>query len=112
MSVLRRVDLERREEILRGLERLVRRLQETLPLEQALLFGSFATGKIHEGSDIDLVLVGRFTERFHERIFRVLELNDENLPIEPLCYTPDEFEAMIREENPFILEVLRTGKKL
>jgi hypothetical protein len=112
MSVLRRVDLDRREEILRGLERLVRRLQATLSLEQTLLFGSFATGKIHEGSDIDLVLVGQFTERFHERIYRVLELNDENLPIEPLCYTPDELEAMIREENPFILEVLRTGKRL
>ena len=112
MSVLRRVDLERREDILRGLERLVRRLKETLPLKQILLFGSFATGKIHEGSDIDLVLVGQFTERFQERIFRVLELNDEGLPIEPLCYTPDEFEAMIQEENPFILEVLRTGKRL
>lgn len=112
MSVLRRVDLERREEILRALERFIRRLKETLPLQQVHLFGSFATGQIHEGSDIDLVLVGHFTERFQARIFRVLELNEENLPIEPLCYTPDEFEAMIREENPFILEVLKTGKRL
>ena len=112
MSVLRRVDLGRREEILRGLERLARRLKEALPLQQVYLFGSFATGQIHEGSDIDLVLVGQFTERFPERIFRVLELNDEGLPIEPLCYTPDEFEAMIQEENPFILEVLKTGKRL
>ena len=112
MSVLRRVDLERREEILRGLERFVRRLKETLPLQEVHLFGSFVTGKIHEGSDIDLVLVGQFTERFHQRIFRVLELNDEGLPVEPLCYTPDEFEAMIQEENPFILEILSTGKRL
>jgi predicted nucleotidyltransferase len=112
MSVLRRVDLERREEILRGLERFVRRLKETLPLQEVHLFGSFVTGKIHEGSDIDLVLVGQFTERFQERIFRVLELDDENLPIEPLCYTPEEFDAMIQEGNPFILEVLKTGKRL
>ena len=112
MSVLRRVDLGRREEILRELERLVRRLKETLPLEKVYLFGSFATGNIHEGSDIDLVLVGQFRERFQERIFRVLELNDENLPIEPLCYSPDEFEAMIQEGNPFIVEVLKTGREL
>jgi len=76
------------------------------------LFGSFATGNIHEGSDIDLVLVGQFKERFQERIFRVLELNDENLPIEPLCYRPDELEAMIQEGNPFVLEVLKTGREL
>ena len=112
MSVLRRVDLERREEILRGLDRLVRRLKETLPLEKVYLFGSFATGNIHEGSDIDLVLVGQFRERFQERIFRVLELNDENLPVEPLCYSPDELEAMIQEGNPFVLEVLKTGREL
>jgi len=77
-----------------------------------LLFGSFATGKIHEGSDIDLVLVGQFAGRFHERGLQVMELNEEKLPVEPLCYTPDEFEAMIQEENPFILGVLKTGKRL
>ena len=44
------------------------------------------------------------------RIERVLELTD--LPIEPLVYTPAEFEELVRAGNPFILRVLREGKEL
>jgi predicted nucleotidyltransferase len=112
VSVLRRVDLDRREDIYRELQRFVARLRAELSVERVYLFGSFARGDIHEGSDIDLIIIGDFIERFQERIFRVLELNDENLPIEPLCYSPDELEAMIQEGNPFILEVLNTGREL
>jgi hypothetical protein len=35
-----------------------------------------------------------------------------DLPIEPFVYTPEEFEAMKREGNAFINEVLLTGKAL
>ncbi len=112
MSVLRRVDLDRREEYYAGLDRLVQRLTAELPVEAVYLFGSFATGDIHEGSDIDLIIVGNFSERFHERIFRVLELNDEHLPVEPLCYTPQELERMQAEGNPFIREALGAARRL
>lgn len=76
------------------------------------LFGSFARGDIHEGSDIDLLIVGDFRERFHERIFRVLQMNDEDLPLAPLCYTPAELRGMQAEANPFIEEALGTAKRL
>ena len=112
MSVLRRVHLDRREELYAGLDRLAGRIKAQLPVQAVYLFGSFAKGDIHEGSDIDLLIVGGFTERFHERIFRVLELNNENLPIEPLCYTPEELERMREEENPFLAEALRAAKRL
>lgn len=81
-------------------------------MEAVYLFGSFARGDIHEGSDIDLLIVGDFLERFHERIFRVLLMNDKNLPLAPLCYTPQEIERMQAEANPFIEEALATGKRL
>jgi len=112
LSILRRVHLERREEYHAGLDRLVHRIRDALPVQAVYLFGSFARGDIHEGSDIDLLIVGDFGERFHERIFRVLELNNENLPIEPLCYTPEELKRMQEEENPFVAEALRTAKRL
>ena len=81
-------------------------------MEVVYLFGSFARGDIHEGSDIDLLIVGDFRERFHERIFRVLQMNDEELPLAPLCYTPAELQAMQAEANPFIEEALDTAKRL
>lgn len=107
-----RVDLSRREEYYAGLDRLVRRIRAELPATAIYLFGSFARGNIHEGSDMDLLIVGDFNDRFHERSYRVLQLNSENLPIEPLCYTPQELERMQAEGNPFIAEALRTAKRL
>jgi hypothetical protein len=42
---------------------------------------------------IDLVIVADFKDKFHKRIPAVLGLTD--LPIEPWCYTEEEFRAMI-----------------
>jgi predicted nucleotidyltransferase len=110
MPKLVRVNIERLEEYYEGLTRFVRELKATLPVEEVWLHGSFARGEVHEGSDIDLIIVGDFKERFHERIGRILALTD--LPIEPLVYTRQEFEAMKQEGNPLIKEVLATGKAL
>jgi len=74
------------------------------------LYGSFSRGEIHEGSDIDLLIVGNFKERLFDRIGKILELTD--LPVEPLVYTVEEFEEMKRSQNPFILDVLKTAVKI
>jgi len=29
-----------------------------------------------------------------------------DLPIEPICYTSEEFESMIKSRNPFILSII------
>jgi len=72
-----------------------------------ILYGSFARGDFHEGSDIDLIVVGDFRERFHKRAATILGLAD--LPVEPLCYTEEEFAELVRDENPFILRALAEG---
>ncbi len=68
------------------------------------------TGDLHEGSDIDMVIVADFPEPFFERIARVMAMTD--LPIEPLVYTRAEFADMKARGNPLIHEVLETGKRL
>jgi predicted nucleotidyltransferase len=67
-------------------------------------------GEINEGSDIDLLIIGNFKESFFERILVVLRFTE--LPIEPLVYTQDEFHEMRKNGNPFILEILKKGKKI
>jgi len=48
-----------------------------------------------------------------DRIKFLLDLNDElKLPLEPLGYTPEEFQRMREEENRFIFEVCEHGKIL
>ncbi|MFH0968693.1 MAG: nucleotidyltransferase domain-containing protein, partial [Methanobacteriota archaeon] len=46
---------------------LIGLIQRSRRLDMVLLHGSYARGDIHEGSDIDLILVGEFPERFHKR---------------------------------------------
>ncbi|MGV9200716.1 MAG: nucleotidyltransferase domain-containing protein [Promethearchaeia archaeon] len=91
------------------MEKFIQRLKKELPVNFIYLFGSFAKNKVHEGSDIDLLIVGEFTEPFLKRIEKVLDLTD--LPIEPLVYTPQEFKEMFDAKNPLIREVVKTGKK-
>ena len=110
MPKLVRVNLEQREDLFEKLKAFAAELKAKHGAKEVILFGSWARGEVHEGSDMDLVIVGEFRERFPYRIGRILDLTD--LPIEPLVYTPEEFEAMKQDENPFILEVLRTGKTL
>jgi hypothetical protein len=108
MSSVRSIDLARLPEIRRSLADWLERAREEFHLEAAFLFGSFARGAPHEGSDIDLVLIGPFTGKLPYRIARVLASTD--LPIQPLCYTNEEWEAMLAAGNAFALEVKRSGK--
>ena len=110
MLKLCRVDLEHREDLYQELKEFVKLLKERFPIKAIYLFGSFANGDIHEGSDIDLLIIGEFQGRFMERIGEITSLTD--LPIEPLVYTPLEIEEMISNDNPFIKSLLETGKKI
>lgn len=110
MPSLRRVNIADREKLVGEIKKLAQKLKSTFPIEKIYLYGSFARGEIHEGSDIDLLIIGDFRERFFERIGLILDLTD--LPIEPLVYTREEFQELRASQNPFIEEILRTGVEL
>ena len=112
MRILRRVDIERSEEIFKKIGLYVDKLVEELDPYIVILFGSFARGDVNEGSDVDIIVVADFEEPFLDRIRRLLELDEFGMPLEPIGYTLDEFERMKRDGNPFILEVLEKGKVL
>ncbi len=110
MPKLCRVDIKHSEEVYKKLDDFIRLLKGRFSIQAIYLFGSFAKREIHEGSDIDLVIVGDFKERFIDRIGRITALTD--LPIEPLVYTPQEIEKMINNGNSFIKTVVESGVKL
>lgn len=102
MYKLCRIDIEKREKVYEELEAFVKRLRSVYTIYHIYLFGSAAQNALHEGSDIDLIIVGDFKERFFQRIASILALT--SLPIEPLVYTKEEFEEM--KQDPFLQGVL------
>jgi len=87
------------------LDEVVRRIVEGYgPVERILLFGSAARGEQDAWSDLDLIVIKQTSERFIRRLLAVPEL-----PVEAdvFVYTPEEFQRMLDNENPFLLSALK-----
>jgi len=89
--------------------RFINLLIKKFNLKKIIIFGSFARGDYHKGSDLDLVIVGEFKERFIDRIGKIIELNESDLEIDVMIYTEEEFQKMSKERRPFIEQVLEEG---
>jgi predicted nucleotidyltransferase len=103
-----RVNIEDSEKIYEQLREFAHLLRSKHKVKRVYLYGSFARGDFHEGSDIDLIIVGEFEGKMPQRINKIFDLT--SLPIEPLVYTETEFEQM--KERAFLKEVLATAKEL
>lgn len=109
MHKICRIDISRSKELFDKINTFVEKLVSHIKVKKVYLFGSVARNDFNEGSDIDMAIIGDFKERFLDRIDRILDMTD--LPLEPLCYTEEEFEKMKRDDNPFIKEIMK-GKVL
>jgi predicted nucleotidyltransferase len=74
------------------------------------MFGSYARGDIHQGSDLDLVIIKNTKRKFLRRMDDVLDLCDGEIAVEPLIYTEAEFRKMLEQGNDFLETVVSEGK--
>jgi len=82
-------------EVIKEIEKLKVRVGQKYRIDKALLFGSRARGDHLLDSDVDLLLVSRdFGPNFHTRIREVAREWDSLVPLEPICYTLDEFDEL------------------
>lgn len=88
---------------------------EKIKVQKIILFGSFAREKVRPRiTTMDVLVVG-FTElNFIERLTYVRELTKGAEPIvEPVVYTPEEFDFMLNEQGEGFLEsAIEEGKIL
>jgi len=87
-------------------------IRQDLPVERAYLFGSYATGRNRDYSDIDLAIVtpavnAKNSLNVSQEIFHRAMLY--NVDLEPICFSPEEFE---KEELPIVLDIKRTGVEI
>lgn len=97
-----------RKELDEELSRIMKRLKGDDSIKQVILFGSLARGDLHEGSDIDLIVVKNTGEKFLDRLDEFYL--DASVPLDILVYTPEEFEGM--KERPFVKKALKEGRIL
>ncbi len=90
------------------ISRIVEALRAYEP-EKVILYGSFARGDYHAGSDLDLIIVKETDRLFTDRIGDVLLLCRSRIPVEPLVYRPSEITAMLEKGNDFLETAMKEG---
>lgn len=88
-------------------------LAREFKVEKLILFGSRARGDHLKDSDIDLVVISPDFRGMHflERVRRVARLWDGALRLEPLSYTPEEFEQR-KGELSIVGVIHREGREI
>lgn len=82
------------EKVDKWLERFLKIIKEKYSPEKVLIFGSRARGDHLLESDVDMIIVSSQFEGINwiKRIREVSDLWEGLVLLEPLCYTPHEFE--------------------
>jgi len=96
--------------LIEDLRRFRRKLQKRYAIERMILFGSRARGQSRRSSDVDLIVVsGKFRRKGAIERAAPLYLEwDLNVPVDFLCYTPEEFRAL-SARGGLVREALREG---
>ena len=107
MSVDRKMQLDRE------LKRITETVVQNYRPQRIILFGSLATGRVHEWSDIDLAIVKETSRRFIDRIGDVLQLTHPQVGLHVVVYTPQEVDQMSANDQYFwVDEIEKKGKVL
>lgn len=102
-----------REHLIKGIKSFIKKLEKDFQVERVLLFGSRATNEFREDSDVDLIVVSKnFNGKdFFERVSRMYDYWNLDLPVDFLCYTPEEFNAL-KKRISIVKEALKDGIKI
>ena len=93
------------------LKKSVDKIKKQYRPEKIFIFGSYASGRIAAGSDIDFFIIKKTSKTRLERQREVSRiLIDREVPVDILVFTPAETAKRKRIGDPFILDILNSGK--
>lgn len=95
------------------LANVTQRIVQAFAPHQVILFGSYAYGKPHPNSDVDLFIIMDSEHTPHQRIMEVTAITQVPfLPMDILVRTPQEVSARLAIGDFFIREILEKGRVL
>lgn len=96
-----------------AIKSVVRRIVENFDPERVILFGSYAYGKPHRYSDVDLLVVMRTKERPLAKQLEIARaLSPHSFGMDILVRTPAQLRKRIALGDAFIQEITTKGKVL
>ncbi len=95
------------------LDELARQIVLSFSPKKIILFGSYARGDFHAGSDLDLCIISNTDQDWFERSLSFKrKIHFKKIHVEAHIYTESEWECLLKEENSFAVRIVQEGKLL
>jgi predicted nucleotidyltransferase len=88
-----------------------RRIAERFRPDKIVLFGSYAYGRPHQDSDVDLLVVMAAADETNQAI-RITLAFERPFPLDLIVRTPENLRRRLADGNWFLREVMEKGKVL
>ncbi len=100
------------QQIRQEINSIVNKLKVSPHSQKIILFGSTATGRATDESDIDLLIIKATNLPYHERVTEVRRTLKTKWPLDLIVMTPEEFAKAQTERRLFIRQILKEGTVL
>jgi predicted nucleotidyltransferase len=87
------------------------RIAQQFHPEKIILFGSYAYGKPHKDSDVDILVVMPASDESNQAV-RIKEKTHPRFPVDLVVRTPDNLRWRLKEGDWFLREIVDHGKVL
>jgi predicted nucleotidyltransferase len=90
--------------------RTIQRLIRAFAPERIVLFGSYAKNRMHESSDVDLLVVARLDGNLFFQQRRARQLAADCFPlVDIVLVTPEDVTGAPTAKSPFLQSILGSG---
>lgn len=102
--------MDRKTALIKKLEDVKKNASKDIRIDRLIIFGSQVSGKPHKDSDIDLIVVSQDFRNlnFFQRGALMYRHWHLRLPVDFLCYTPEEFNRL-RKQASMVKEAVDNG---
>ena len=88
-----------------------RQIAEQFHPDRIILFGSYAYGKPHKDSDVDILVVMPARDEINQAV-RILEGTNSSFPLDVIVRTPHNLRWRLQEGDWFLREIVGRGTVL
>jgi len=102
--------MDQKKSLVEKLRTFKKAASEDFPIRKMVFFGSRVSGKPRRYSDIDLLIVSPAFKGigFRWRATKMYDYWTLRMPVDFLCYTPEEFRRL-RSKSTIVKEAVETG---